>query len=153
MPSSDSKYCKQWITERGAECGQAFPLSKKTCDACFSRIASAYTALDPLLENRGADNTAAPSNHERQMPRNTEEISKTNPGPQALAEDPRPWGHRKKMNRDKRSLKLPHNIMSDQQITDKEPKVQYTHGPINHTIRRPANIKFLMATENQVCDS
>ncbi|TGO82197.1 hypothetical protein BPOR_0893g00010 [Botrytis porri] len=103
MSSSDSKYCKRWIPEREAECGQEIPLSNEMCDECFRCRAAAYASLDLLFKKGGADNTTAPSRHEWQMPRNTKEISKTNSGPRALAEDPQPLSHRKMTNGDKRS--------------------------------------------------
>ncbi|TGO08194.1 hypothetical protein BTUL_0221g00100 [Botrytis tulipae] len=106
MSSSDSKYCKQRIAERGAECGQAIPLSKTMCDECFCRIDAAYTDWGQSLENRpakhkrprGADNKVAPSSNELQMPRDTKETSKTDPGFQALL---RPSDHRRKTKGDK----------------------------------------------------
>ncbi|TGO53656.1 hypothetical protein BOTNAR_0290g00180 [Botryotinia narcissicola] len=106
MSSSDSKYCKQRITERGAECGRAIPLSNTMCYECFRRIDAAYTAWGQSLENRpakykrprGAGKKAAPSSNERQVSRDTKEISKTNPGPQELLQ---PSDHRRKTNGDK----------------------------------------------------
>lgn len=125
MSSSDSKYCKQWIAERGAMCGEAIPLSNTICDECFRRIDAGYTAWGQSLENRpakhkrprGADNTAAPPSHERQIPRDTKETSKTDPGPQALF---RPSDHRRKTNEDKRSSRKQTSQTSVQAQTPKE---------------------------------
>lgn len=111
MSSSDSKYCEELIAERGTACGQAITAPDIMCNACFGRRDAALTAYGKLLDNRGAEkkrskganNKAAPLIRDRQMSRNTKEISKTRPGPRAVAEDPRSSSHKKATNTNRRS--------------------------------------------------